>query len=186
MRPTYLEFHLKAAADSRSIKQEFGSYPGLLAYAEELSDVELDALQRYKKWIQEATGTGMTKSYKMVVLHYMLSRGQDNWLNPVTPEQIAPYFHRYFTEKDFRMRTDFSDKQGKELRTYNEKKITSLLTRMPFPYWSGSSKGLISFQDNVFTIHLNPLPGHAEILYHWTQEICEYRLHVYFERRSSF
>ena len=82
VRPTYLDFHLKADADSRSIKQEFGSYPGLLAYAGELSDIELDAFERYKKWIQEATGTGMTKSYKMIVLHYMLSRGQDNWLNP--------------------------------------------------------------------------------------------------------
>jgi hypothetical protein len=57
----------------------------------------------------------------MIVLHYMLSRGQDNWLTPVTPAQIAPYFHRYFTEKDYRIRIDFSDQQGKELRTYNEK-----------------------------------------------------------------
>ncbi|KAA0966371.1 hypothetical protein FQ087_09110 [Sporosarcina sp. ANT_H38] len=101
----------------------------------------------------------MTKSYKMIVLHYMLSRGQDSWLNPVTPEQIAPYFHRYFSEKDYSIRTDFSDKQGKELRTYNEKKITSLLT---------------------------PLPEHAQILYRWTEEICDYRLHAYFERKSNF
>jgi len=185
VRPTYLDFHLKADADSRSIKQEFGSYPGLLAYSGELSDIELDAFERDKKWIQEATGTGMTKSYKMIVLHYMLSRGQHNWLNPVTPEQIAPYFHRYFTEKDYRIRTDFSDKQGEELRTYNKKKIASLLTRMPLPYWSSSSKGLISFQDNVFTIHVAPLPEHAEILYRWTKEICEYRLHAYFERKSG-
>ena len=48
VRPTYLEFHLKANADSRSVKQEFGSYPGLLAYAGELSDIELDAFERYK------------------------------------------------------------------------------------------------------------------------------------------
>lgn len=33
VRPTYLDFHLKADTDSRAIKQEFGSYPGLLSYA---------------------------------------------------------------------------------------------------------------------------------------------------------
>jgi len=185
VRPTYLEFHLKADADSRSVKQEFGSYPGLLNYAKELSDVEEDVFESHKKWIQEATGTSMTKSYKMVVLSYMLSRGQDNWLNPITPKEIAPYFHQYLTEKDYRIRTDFSDKQGQELRTYNEKKITSLLTRMPLSKWSGSSKGLISFQDNVFMIHVVPLPEHVGVLYRWTREICKYRLHAYFERKSG-
>ncbi|MBO0589242.1 hypothetical protein [Sporosarcina sp. E16_8] len=170
LRPTYLEFHLKADADSRFIRQEFGSYPGLLAYAGELSDIELDVFERYK----------------MIVLHYILSRGQDNWLTPVTSKQIAPYFHRYFTEKDYRIRTDFSVQQGKELRTYNEKKITSLLTRMPLSYWSGSSKGLVTFQDNVFTIRVTPLAEHAEILFRWTEEICDYRSHAYFERKSNF
>ena len=185
VRPTYLDYHLKADADSRSIKQEFGSYPGLLAYAGELSATELDVFEINRKWIQEATGTSMTKSYKMVVLHYMLSRGQNNWLDPVTPEQIAAYFHQYLTEKDYRINTDFSDKQGKELRIYSEKKITSLLTRMPLSKWSGSSKGLITFKDNLFTIHVTPLPEHAEILYGWTKEICDYRLHAYFERKSG-
>ncbi|WP_438317214.1 DEAD/DEAH box helicase family protein [Sporosarcina sp. FA9] len=185
MRPTYLEFHLKADADSRSIKQEFGSYPGLLGYAGELSVLELDAFEKYKKWFQEATGTGMTKSYKMVVLHYMLSRGRDNWLDSATPEDIAPYFHQYLTEKEYRLNTDFSDKQGKELRRFDEKKITSLLIRMPLTKWSGSSKGLVTFQEDVFTIHVTPLSEHMEILYRWTKEICEYRLHAYFERKSK-
>jgi len=107
----------------------------------ELSDLELDVFERYKEWIQEATGTGMTKSYKMVVLDYMLSRGQENWHGQATPEQIAPYFHRYLTEKDYRINTDFSDKQGKDLRIYNEKKITSLLARMPLSKWSGNVFG---------------------------------------------
>lgn len=185
VRPTYVDFHLKADADARAIKQEFGSYPGLLAYAGELSEIEQHAFEANKQWLQEVTGTGMNKSYKMVVLHYMLSRGQDNWLNPATPEQIAPYFHQYLTEKDYRINTDFSDIQGQELRIYNEKKITSLLTRMPLSKWSGSSKGLITFEDGVFTIHVTPLPEHAEIVYQWTREICAYRLHSYFERKGN-
>lgn len=183
-RPTYLDFHLKADGDARVIKQEFGSYPGFLSYAGELNAAEQQAYELNKKWLQEVTGTGMNKSYKMVVLNYMLQKGQENWLTPVTPEEIAPYFHQYLTEKDYRRNADFSDKQGKELRDYNEKKIVSLLTRMPLSKWSSSSKGLITFEDNLFTIHVNPLTEHAEIIYRWTSEICMYRLHSYFERKS--
>ena len=56
---------------------------------------------------------------------------------------------------------------------------------MPLSKWSGSSKGLISFQDNIFMIHVTPLAEHAEIIYRWTREICEYRLHSYFERKGN-
>ncbi len=55
---------------------------------------------------------------------------------------------------------------------------------MPLSKWSGSSKGLITFEENLFTIHLEPLPEHAEMIYHWTKETCAYRLHSYFERKS--
>lgn len=185
VRPTYLDFHLKANADSRAIRQEFGSYPGLLAYAGELNREELNVFEAHKVWIQEVTGTSMTKSYKMIVLDYMLSRGVDHWLNPATPEEIAPYFHRYLTSKDYRIQIDLSHKQGKEMRIYNESKITSLLKRMPLSKWSSSSKGLISFTNNVFTIRVLPLPEHKETLFIWTKEICAYRLHAYFERKSE-
>lgn len=47
-RPTYLAFHLKADADSRAIRQEFGSYIGFLAYAGELTEQEEDAFEQYK------------------------------------------------------------------------------------------------------------------------------------------
>lgn len=43
MRPTHIDYHLKAGADARAIKQEFGSYLGLLAYAAEISEIEQDA-----------------------------------------------------------------------------------------------------------------------------------------------
>lgn len=183
-RPTYLEFHLKADVDARIVKQEFGSYPGFLLYAGELTEAEQKAYELNKQWLQEVTATAMNKSYKMVVLKYMLTKGRKYWLNPVTPEEIAPYFHRYLTEKDYRRNADFSDKQGKELKDYNEKKIISLLTRMPLSKWSGSSKGMITFQDNLFTIYVTPLSEHAEMIYRWTNETCAYRLHSYFERKS--
>ena len=125
----------------------------------------------------------MTRSYKMVVIKYMLSRGSDKWLDPVTPQQVAPFFHHYLAEKDYRAQELFSGKQGEGLQVYNERIVASLISRMPMTYWSNSSKGLITFEDNQFVIHLEPLPEHEETLYNWMVEICDYRLHAHFERK---
>jgi hypothetical protein len=65
----------------------------------------------------------MAKSYKMVALKYMLSRGVDNWLDPITPEEVAPFFHKYLTEKEYRRRIDFSDKGAKQMWDYNKKRL---------------------------------------------------------------
>lgn len=184
-RPTYLDFHLKAKTDSWAVKQEFGSYSGLLAYANELNIDELDTFENYKEWVQEVNSTGMTKSYKMIVLKYMLSRGADKWLDPITAEEAAPYFHHYLTAKEYRIRTDLSDKQGKDLRVYNEGKIAYLIANMPMMKWSASSKGLITYEDNLFTIQIEPSEEHRKMLFQWTEEVCEYRLHMYFERKGQ-
>ncbi|PKH10678.1 DEAD/DEAH box helicase family protein [Planomicrobium sp. MB-3u-38] len=186
-RPTYLEFHLYANTDSRIVKQEFKSWFGLLAYAGELDEAEQEVWLNYKDWLIEVERTGMTKSYKMVVLSYMLSKGEDNWLDPITPQEAAPYFHQYLTEKDYRLKTDFSDAQGKRLREYNEKAVSDLIARMPMTKWGGSAKeGLVSFKEGIFKLNLILNSGNegSDILYSWTSEIAKYRLHHYFERKS--
>ncbi len=138
-----------------------------------------------QNWLLEVNGTGMTKSYKMVVLKYMPSRGRNKWLDPITAEQAAPFFHQYLTAKSHSFRIDFSDRQGKNLRVYNVKKVSSLIARMPMAAWSGSSKGLISYDDGLFTVHVDGLVEHRGILYDWTRGICAYRLHEYFERKAD-
>ncbi|WP_142828604.1 DEAD/DEAH box helicase family protein [Planococcus soli] len=184
-RPTYLEFHLHANLDSKTVKQEFGSYVGMLAFADELMEKEQEVWLKFKGWFLEAEKTGMTKSYKMVVLNYMLSKGEKRWLEPITSEEAAPFFHKYLTEKDYRMNIDFSDIQGKRLRTYDQKKMTDLIAQMPMTKWSGSAKeGIASFKDGIFKFQLQPSVEENELLYKWTQEIADYRLHAYFERKS--
>ncbi|WP_203333727.1 DEAD/DEAH box helicase family protein [Planococcus beigongshangi] len=184
-RPTYLEFHLHANTDSKIVKQEFKSWFGLLAYAGELDEVEQEVWLKHKDWLMEVERTGMTKSYKMVVLSYMLSKGADRWLEPITPQEAAPFFHQYLTEKDYRLNTDFSDEQGKRLREYNEKAIADLIARMPMTKWSGSAKdGLVSFDGEVFQINLPLTSLENEIVYEWTRDISRYRLHAYFERKG--
>ncbi|MDN3436717.1 DEAD/DEAH box helicase family protein [Planococcus sp. APC 3900] len=184
-RPTYLEFHLHANLDSKTVKQEFGSYIGLLAYADELMESEQDVWLKFKAWFIEVEKTAMNKSYKMVVLSYMLSKGEERWLEPITAEEAAPFFHNYLTEKEYRMNIDFNDVQGKRLRKYDRKKVADLIAQMPMAKWSGSAKdGVVSFEEGIFMFQLQPSIEENELLYKWTREIAEYRLHVYFERKA--
>lgn len=184
-RPTYLELHLHGSEQSRAYYQEFKSYVGFLYWANELTTHEQEVFRTYEHWLTEVERTGMAKSYKMVVLLYMLKRGPKNWINPVTPQEVAPFFHQYLTEKEYRKRIDFSDKSSQKLWDYDEKKVSNLIATMPMTKWSGSSKGLISFENGQFTIHLDIDEKDREIVYQWTKEICEYRLHHYFERKEE-
>ncbi|MCA0993495.1 DEAD/DEAH box helicase family protein [Guptibacillus hwajinpoensis] len=184
-RPSYLELHLYGRENSREYRQEFGSYPGFLQWAGELAPFEEKVYRDYESWVKEVERTGMAKSYKMIVLHYMLSRGMENWLASVTPKEVAPYFHQYLTEKEYRRKIDFSDKGSRAMWEYDESKVASLIARMPMTKWSGSSKGLVVFDDGTFSFDLElDNKEENELLYNWTKEICEYRLHEHFERKA--
>ncbi|MCG6796282.1 DEAD/DEAH box helicase family protein [Geobacillus sp. YHL] len=184
-RPTYLELHLHGRSEAAEYKQEFGSYVGFLYWAGELSELEKEVFRKYEPWLVEVERTVMSKSYKMVVLKAMLERGSSGWHEPITPQQAAAFFHRYLTEKEYRKRIDFSDGETKRLWQYDEEKVSKLIARMPMTKWSGSSRGLISFENNVFALQFSIAREHEEILYNWTKEICEYRLHVYFEKKEG-
>jgi superfamily II DNA or RNA helicase/HKD family nuclease len=183
-RPTYLEFHLKANADSKAIKEFHKSYPGFLYNIGELNEQEEAVFKKHANWFNEVEKTGMIKSYKMVVLKYMLERGPDQWAKSITPVKAAPFFHDYLTSKEYRKRIDFSDKQGKKLWQYDEKAIAKLIADMPMTKWSSSGKGLVAFDGNQFAVKLDAAEKEKEIVYQWTKEICEYRLHSYFERKD--
>ncbi|WP_377890384.1 DEAD/DEAH box helicase family protein [Alkalihalobacillus sp. R86527] len=184
-RPSYTELHRKGSEDSKGYKQEFKSYIGFLNWANELDEEEKEVFNKQSKWITEVERTNMTKSYKMVVLKYMLSRGLEHWLDSVTPTEVAPYFHHYLTEVDYRKLKDFSDKTTKKLWVYDEKKVSNLIATMPMTKWSSSSKGLVSFEDNVFQFNVEVANEEENnYLYNWTKEICEYRLREHFEKKA--
>jgi hypothetical protein len=88
-------------------------------------------------------------------------------------------------EKEHRKRIDFSDKGAKKLWKYDEKGVSKLIATMPMTKWSGSSKGLISYENDVFQLNLDVIKEHEDILFLWTKEICEYRLHYHFERKAG-
>ena len=184
-RPSYLEYHLKAKEDSRAIQQKFKTYPILLEHAEELNEVEAEVVKQHKDWLIEVNRTGMNKSYKMVVLNYMLSRGAADWYKPVTAVEVAPFFHVYLMKKPYHRDADLADKQGLALHDYDEAKVAKLIEIMPMTKWSGTSKGLIQFEDGIFSPQIKVAREHEKILFEWMKEICEYRLHWHFERKGS-
>ncbi|MGG3802676.1 DEAD/DEAH box helicase family protein [Metabacillus fastidiosus] len=184
-RPTYIELHLNGTIDSIQYRQEFNSYIGFLNWADELTEIEKEIFSKYERWIIEVEKTSMSKSYKMVVLLAMLERGISGWYKRIIPNEVAPFFHKYLTQTEYRKRIDFFDKESKKLWDYNKEKISRLISKMPMTMWSGSSKGLISFKSNEFILNLEIDKDDEEVLYKWTKEICEYRLHYHFERKSN-
>ena len=184
-RPTYVEYHLKANEDAQAIQQKFKTYSILLDYAKELSELEKEVQTQHKDLLIEINKTLMNKSYKMILLKYMLTRGASDWYKPVTPSEVAPFFHEYLMEKPYRRDADLSDRQGQLLREYDEDKVAKLIATMPMTKWSGSSKGLFVFEGDVFGMQIEIEKQHEEVLFEWVREICEYRLHWYFERKSS-
>lgn len=184
-RPSYKELHLLGSIGAKPFYDEWKSYHAFLRWGEELTNHEEEVFERYESWFREVERTGMSKSYKMVMLKGMLEKGMHTWYESATPEEIAPFFHKYLTSKDYRKRIDFSDKSSQRLWEYDEKKVAKLIATMPMKKWSGSSKGLLDFNENNFRPNLEVTPEDESILFEFTREICEYRLHYFFQRRTE-
>ncbi len=180
-RPSYLEFHRHGYENSRAIRQEFKSYVGFLYWADELSNKEQQAFKDGEAWLIEVEKTSMSKSYKMVVLQYILKRGASEWLKPVTPAEVAPYFFTYLTEKEYRRRIDFNDKDKRNWTEDDVTKVAKLIARMPMTKFGGST----SFDGELFKLDLDFDDDNQDDIYKWTQEICEYRLESYFEKKEE-
>ncbi|MBV7504777.1 hypothetical protein KW850_05795 [Bacillus sp. sid0103] len=115
----------------------------------------------------------------------MLEQGVSNWYHPISSIEVAPFFHQYLMEKEHRKRIDFSDKGAKKLWDYDESGVSKLIASMPMTKWSGSSKGLITYEQDTFMLNLEVAKEEEISLFNWTKEICEYRLHYHFERKGK-
>ncbi|MCY3411338.1 MAG: DEAD/DEAH box helicase family protein [Candidatus Heimdallarchaeota archaeon] len=189
-RPTYLELHLKGKGDiekssiKKGYKHYWNSYHGFLFENNELNENEISTYYDFKDFIENVENTSMVRSYKMVVLMAMINRGIDNWYKEITPEEVAPFFHQYLTEKEYRKSIDFSGKKHISLLTYDQSKVAKLISEMPMTKWASSSNGHVYFENNRFGFNID----HDKInihLFNFLKEIAEYRLHYHFERKSK-
>lgn len=184
-RPSYLELHLHGRMGAKAYYDEWKSYHRFLYEIEELNEEEIEVFLKYVQWLEEVEKTRMSASYKMVVLKTMLKRGPAKWYAPITPIDVAQDFHFYLTSEEYRKRIDFSGDSHKLMWDYNEKRVASLISRMPMTQWSGSSKGLIVYENGNFKVQLVISDRNKQIIYDFTREICEYRLHAYFQKKDK-
>lgn len=80
---------------------------------------------------------------------------------------------------------EFSKEKDKGAWLNDGTKLINQIKAMPMTKWSGSSKGLVEFKGNQFRLTFEIDKAHWDILYRFTKEICEYRLHEYFERKGK-
>ncbi|MGM0840258.1 MAG: DEAD/DEAH box helicase family protein [Bacillota bacterium] len=184
-RPSYLELHLHGRMGAKAYYDEWKSYHRFLYEMGELNEIEIEVYLQYERWLKDVEKTGMSRSYKMVLLKAMLERGPSDWYKPVTPIEVAPYFHSYLTSEEYRKRIDFSGKSHKKMWEYDEKKVTGLIAKMPMTKWSESSNGLITFEGGSFEVQIEVPERFEQIFYEFSREICEYRLHAYFQRKEE-
>lgn len=180
-RPSYREMHLYGVVSSLEFRQVFGGYFGFLYKNNELESAEIAVYEKYHKWLKKVENETMTKSYKMVVLQFLLDQGED-WIQLIAPEQVAPYFHNYYMEKTYRKHIDFSNKTNRALWNYDKQKVAKLIANMPMKFWLGRDN-LMKFEDNHFGLDFEVNENENLILRSMTQEICSYKLEGYFERK---
>lgn len=184
-RPSYLEFHLRSAIDTSSVRREYGSYFNLIQEAGDLTNHEENLLRNYRCWFMEVEKTSMTKSYKMTLLHCMLQRGPTDWYKPIAALEVASCFYDFLWEKKYRRDIDFTPAQQIKFATFDERKVAKHIEDNPMKFWGGKVDGLVKFEDKKFWFDFDVVKEDQEILFEWTKEICEFRLHWYFERKEK-
>ncbi|EZH64913.1 DNA helicase [Bacillaceae bacterium JMAK1] len=183
-RPTYVDLHLLGDINSSSYRQEYGSYVHFLRSNDELNFEETNIVDTYTDWIKEVEKTSMARSYKMVVLLSMLQRGEETWTDPITSYESAKTFSAFYLEKEYRFREFSTDKTKSNHWIYDRAKTAKKIEEMPMTKWSGSANGLLSFAEGTLRLGFDvPIEDRA-YLYSITKEICDYRLHWYFERKG--
>ncbi|HAB34234.1 MAG TPA: restriction endonuclease subunit R [Exiguobacterium sp.] len=169
-RPSYVEIG-EYAAVPQGYKQEWGSYVGFLKEHQELSDEEVKAYDANRELIEQVEKTIMNRSYKMVVLLAMLERGEERWMEPITAEEVAPFFYEYLHAEKYR---ELKDAQTAELKgPFDSSKVERLLKKMPFPKMGKP----FEFDGDVLSIE-NQTSGRK--LFNVINDIIHFRLHIYF------
>jgi hypothetical protein len=123
----------------------------------------------------------------MVLLAQFLDKGQEKWTNPDNIANISYCFYNYITSKKYRVLKDGNDIEFNRKLGYNEKKVINKIKEMPASKWSNTSNGYVKLDKENNIIHFDIMVDHEyiEMIFNWTREICEYRLHEYFERKST-
>lgn len=178
-RPSYLEFCLASGIEPmQAVRDDFGSWVGLLEAAGALSDAEAAAYRATRGWFETLERTQMAQSYKMVLLEVMLARGESRWDQPITPDEAAlPFFEFLQAERRWA-----KERQPQPLLKppFRRAELAALIAKNPMTFLARSAPEYFRFQDNRFAIALEGMADQRGAIYQWTREIVAFRLHRYF------
>lgn len=63
-------------------------------------------------------------------------------------------------------------------------RLQKKIEEMPMTKWSGSANGLLYYDEGTLRLGFNVPTEDRALLYSIIKEICDYRLHWYFERKG--
>ncbi len=181
-RPSYLEFHLKSGTESQWIRREYGSYMGFLSVLEELNPEEKQAFEQGRDWIETVERTLMQRSYKMVLLKMALRRGS-TWIAPLSALDAAQPFYDYLHAARYRQAD--CDAQAVLRQSFSPPAVAALITTMPIHHLVRSSPAQFHWVNGQLTFTPGVTTDHLETVRLWTEQVVDYRLHVYFYRPRS-
>jgi superfamily II DNA or RNA helicase len=174
-RPTASEA-LHDGYDPRAVRQGYGSWLGFVRSMEGLSATENAAWEAYRGFFEALEQTEMARSYKMLLLLAMLSRGQIPGQLTIGEIVVA------FTETARR----YAALQPELAEASNSPAMQQLLERNPIAAWVGGrgtgGVAYFTYRDGTFATALEVAPAHREAVSELVREIAEWRLAQYVRR----
>ena len=147
-RPTVSEFYL-AGGNVQTVRAEYGQWFEMLKQEGDLSDAQRRCLSKSKPLFLEVEKTGMTKSFKMVLLRAMVEL--DSFAVPATTETLAAASYGLLRRMP-RLHDDFPA-AFRELGTLSEadaKKWHTYWKKHPINAWIGGNRAATEF--SFFTV----------------------------------
>ncbi len=174
-RPTALEVY-QGGVNPRATRQGFGSWFGFVQSMGGLSEAELAVWRANESFFTELEKTRMVKSYKMVVLQALLSRGV--FPGELGIEELTRAF-RKIALRSAKLQQDV----GAHLES--EGKLLNMLKENPIRAWCGGKgtggRSYFQYEDGIF--RGVGFQGDAKVLAGLTRELVEWRLGDYLDKR---
>jgi superfamily II DNA or RNA helicase/diadenosine tetraphosphate (Ap4A) HIT family hydrolase/HKD family nuclease len=176
VRPTASEaWH--AGYDPKLFRTNFGSWLSFVNSEGDLTETEQEAFLFIRDFLESLEITPMTKSYKILVLLSMLSRGA--FPGALSATELAAGV-QHFANRSILLAEDVGEVLG------DQSALIKLLEENPVAAWVDGrgmgNKSYFSYQEKVFASLFGEPEEHREAIATLTREICDLRLVKYLER----
>lgn len=179
VRPTASELYLEGY-NPRAVRRESGSWLGFVKSEAGLAQIEEQAFQESREFLETLETTQMEKSYKMLVLLAMLNADQVPGSLPLN--ELAQQVGR-ITEHYPKLAEDV----GSALNS--QAALAAMLVKNPINAWvAGRGTGgrsYFAYEHEVFSMTMDVAPENREAMQELVRELVDWRLAEYLDRPSG-